>query len=302
MKKALYTLIASTILCSTSCGAQTYNNETTEVISCPQVPKSIKFADTDISFDRVDMHERMDRELISLMYSHSSTILTIKRANRYRNEILPILKKNGVPTDFFYLVATESTFDERAYSPAKAAGLWQFLASTAKQYGLEVNEYVDERYNTTKVTEAACRFLKTGFKKYGDWMTVASSYNAGMGRISSELEKQGVDNAYDLYLNKETSRYIFRMVAYKLVIEHPEKYGFNIPKSQLYYPISYKEVKVDTPITDWVAWAKKQGITYAQLREANQWIKATSLPNKTRKTYIVRIPNKEDLYLSTQKH
>lgn len=295
--KELNRLFATLVIaCLVNVFALANNNSVTS----PTIPSKMTFADTEISFDREDMYERMDRELTSLVFGHSSTMLAIKRANKYYNVIVPILKRNGVPTDFFYLVATESIFDERAYSGAKAAGLWQFLAATGRQFGLEVNDDVDERYNVEKATEAACKYLKQGYKKYGCWLTVASSYNAGMARIASELSKQDADNAFDLYLNKETSRYIFRIMAYKLVIENYDKYGFRIAKNQLYYAPKCKDVVVDTAVGDWVAWAKNHGISYAQLREANQWIRSTSLPNKTGKRYVVKVPVKKELYRSSQ--
>ncbi len=276
-----------------------YAASSTAVVS-PEFPAKMTFAGSDVSFDRVDMYERMDREMISLCYSHTNTLLTIKRANRYYSEIMPILKEQGVPADFFYLAAIESHFDNRAVSYAKAGGLWQLMPVTAKELGLEVNDDVDERYNVAKATVAACKYLKRGFVKYNCWMTVASSYNAGMGRIGSQLEEQGVDNAFDLYLNNETSRYMFRILAMKTIMENPGRYGFKLLESQLYQPIGYTEKVVDAPVADWVAWAKQQGITYAQLREANPWIRSTSLPNKSGKEYRVRIPLKKDLYRSTQ--
>lgn len=266
----------------------------------PELPETMRFADTDISFDRIDMYERMDREMISLIYSHTNTMLTIKRANRYYQEIVSILKEQGIPEDFFYLAAIESCFDNRAVSSARASGIWQFMPATARQFGLEVNDYVDERYNCEKATVAACKYLKQGYRKYGCWMTVASSYNAGMGRIGTELKKQGVETAFDLYLNQETSRYIFRMLAIKTIMEDPEKYGFYIKPEQLYYPVDYKEKKVDYPVENWADWAQNEGISYAQLREMNPWIRNIKLPNKSKKAYTVRIPVKKDLYRSTQ--
>lgn len=273
--------------------------ELTPVIS-PVVPLSMEFAGKQISFDRTDMYERLDRELTSMTYTHGNTMLMIKRANRFFPVLAPILKKNGVPLDMLYLATIESSLNIRAYSPAKAAGLWQFIPSTAKQFGLEVNEFVDERYHIEKATNAACRYLKQAMAKYGNWESVAASYNGGMARISSEMDKQLVDNALDLYLVEETTRYPFRIMAAKLIMENPTKYGFRLSADQLYQPISYKEVTVDTPVEDWPTWAADHGITFAQLREANPWIRATSLPNKTGKTYTVKIPDKSSLYRSKQ--
>lgn len=266
----------------------------------PEFPEKMRFTDTVVSFDRIDMYERMDREIISLTYSHTNMLLTIKRANKYYSEIMPILEREGVPSDFFYLAAIESHFDNRAVSYVKASGIWQFMPETARQFGLEVNDYVDERYNCEKATVAACKYLKQGYRKYGCWMTVASSYNAGMGRIGKELERQGVSSAFDLYLNNETSRYMFRLLAMKLIIENPEKYGFIIKPNQFYQPVGFKEVIVDTAVEDWVDWANAHEISYAQLRDMNPWIRDRSLPNKSGKTYKIRIPLKKDLYRSTQ--
>ena len=272
-----------------------------QISPSPEVPVSVTFAGKKIDCDRIDMYERLDRELTSFVYGHTNTLITMKRANRYYPVIMPILKRNGVPDDVFYLSAIESYFNIRAYSPAKAAGLWQFIPSTAKQYGLEVNDEIDERYNVEKSTEAACRYLKNGYAKYGDWATVMASYNAGMNRISKELEHQMADSSFDLYLNEETSRYVFRILAMKVVMEHPFKYGFHLTAEQLYQPIECKEVEVSGPVDDWSKWAKSYGITYAQLREVNPWIRAKSLTNKLKKTYKVKIPYSDELYRSKRK-
>lgn len=271
------------------------------IVQSPSVPASVTFAGNKIDLDRVDMYERLDRELTAMSYTHGNTLLLLKRANKYFPEIIPILKKQGVPEDIIYLACIESTLNPRAYSAAKAAGLWQFIPSTAKHYGLEVNEFVDERYNTEKATVAACRYLKDAYKKYGNWESVAASYNGGMARITKELAAQGATTAYDLYLVDETSRYMFRLLAMKLIMENPREYGFTLQSDQLYQPVRTESVEVNTPVEDWPKWAKEHGISFMTLREYNPWIRAKSLPNKTGKTYTVKIPNKEDLKRSTQK-
>lgn len=271
------------------------------IVQSPSVPASVTFAGNKIDLDRVDMYERLDRELTAMSYTHGNTLLLLKRANKYFPEIIPILKKQGVPEDIIYLACIESTLNPRAYSAAKAAGLWQFIPSTAKHYGLEVNEFVDERYNTEKASVAACRYLKDAYKKYGNWESVAASYNGGMARITKELAAQGATTAYDLYLVDETSRYMFRLLAMKLIMENPREYGFTLQSDQLYQPVRTENVEVNTPVEDWPRWAKEHGISFMTLREYNPWIRAKSLPNKTGKTYTVKIPNKEDLKRSTQK-
>lgn len=264
----------------------------------PDIPMSVTFAGETISFDRLDMAERLDRELTSIIYGQTTTELCFKRANRYFPVLAKILKEQNVPLDFLYLAVTESSMDYNAYSSAKAAGMWQLLAGTGRDYGLEVTDEVDERYDPEKSTVAACKYLKAAYKKFGHWPTVAASYNAGMGKISSELSKQRVDNSFDLYLVQETSRYVFRIIAYKLLMESPKRYGYRFSRKHLYQPVSYTTVEVAGAVASWVDWAKDRGITYAQLREANPWIRSTKLTNASGKTYQVRIPKQSDLYRS----
>ena len=266
----------------------------------PRVPASIKIWGKDLSLDRTDLYERLDRELTACTYTHGMTLLTLKRANRYFPEIAPILEKNGIPKDMLYLAVIESNLDNRAVSPANAAGIWQFMASTAKQYGLEVNDFVDERYNLEKATQAACKYFKEAYAKFGDWNSVAAAYNGGIARIGNETASQKENSALDLYLVTETSRYPFRIMAMKLIMENPSQYGFLLTPDQLYQPMEYDSFNVNTPVEDWVGWAKEHGISYAQLREANPWIRAKSLPNKSGKNYKVLVPKKSSLYRSTQ--
>lgn len=270
-----------------------------QTVTNPDIPLTMRFCGQDVNFDRVDMFERMDREITSLMYGHGNTLLTLKRANKYFPAMAKILKDNDVPEDVLYLACVESTLNPRAVSPAKAAGMWQFLADTGRQYGLEVGDEVDERYDYEKATLAACKYLKAAYKKYGDWPTVMASYNAGMGRISTELDKQQVDNSFDLWLNDETSRYVFRIMATKALMDNPSAFGFHLKANQLYQPLDYTEVTVDGPVDDWAQWAIDHGISYAQLREANGWIRARSLTNKAGKSYTVRIPTERSLNRTT---
>lgn len=268
----------------------------------PEFPSSVTWAGEKIDLDRYDMYERYDRELTSFCYLHSTTLLAIKRANRYFPVIEAVLKAYGMPADFKYLAAVESFMNPRALSPAKAGGLWQMLPATGKEYGLEVNEFVDERYHPAKATEAAIAYLKEAYGKYGNWTTAAASYNAGMRRITGELEKQLAGNAFDLFLNEETSRYIFRILALKAVMENPQQYGFILKRDQLYPVIRTRTVEVSTPIEDLALFAKENGITYAQLKEFNPWLRSRKLPNKTGKSYNIEIPIKEDLYYTTNKN
>ncbi len=291
--------VGTFILTGSSNDAQEAEQQRSSVLSMttpPDFPMKVKFADDDIDVRRYDLYERFDREISSFTYLHSTTMLYFKRANRIFPIVVPILKQNGIPEDFKYLMVIESNLSERALSSAKAAGLWQFMEATGRSYGLEINTEVDERYHIEKSTAAACRYLKDAYSKYGDWATVAASYNAGMGRISSELSKQNVSSALDLLLVEETSRYFFRIIAAKEIFENPYRYGFVLKASQLYKPIRWKEVTVDSSVSSWTSFAQNYGITYAQLKDFNVWLRDTSLSNRTGKLYNIRIPLEEDMY------
>ncbi len=295
-------MVSSSVLANAQLKREYSRPETSSTVfsvtASPDIPTSVVFAGETVSFDRLDMAERLDRELTGVIYGQTTTELCFKRANRYFPALSRILKEHGVPLDFLYLAVTESSMDYNAYSSAKAAGLWQFLAATARDYGLEVSDEVDERYDPEKSTVAACKYLKAAYKKYGHWPTVAASYNAGMQRISSEMTKQQVDNSFDLYLVQETSRYVFRIIAYKLLMESPKRYGYRFSRKNLWQPVDYTTVDVTGPVANWVDWAKGKGITYAQLREANPWIRSTKLTNASGKTYKVRVPKQSELYRS----
>ena len=279
-------------------GAQRVNDGYIAV-TCPDIPQSINFCGDKVDFDRIDMAERLDRELTGTIYGQTMSSLIIKRANRYFPRLIEILKQNRMPEDLIYLAVAESSLDINALSPAKAAGIWQFMAATGKQYGLEVNDDVDERYDPEKETVAACQYLRNAYSKYGNWATVCASYNAGTARISNELASQQVNTSFDLRLVSETSRYVFRIIALKIFLENPKRFGYRLRSNQLYQPIEYDEVRVNTPVANWTTWAREHGITYAQLRDANPWIRSNKLPNASGKVYRVKVPKRDSLYRST---
>ena len=287
-------LSAAALSAVLSLSAQRIQPRFSEVYS-PDVPATVQLCGKTIDLDRSDLYEKFDRELTSLAYTHGTTMLMIKRANRFFPEMAPILEANGVPSDLLYLACAESSLNPRAYSPAKAAGFWQFIASAAKEYGLEVNDEIDERYNIEKATAAACRYLKKAYNRYGDWPSAMAAYNGGMARVAKELDAQGADTSLDLYLAEETTRYPFRIMAIKAIMENPAAYGYHLRDDQLYQPRKYRTVEVCGPVADWSEWARKQGITYSILREENPWIRSKSLTNKTGKTYKVRVPLAESL-------
>ncbi len=275
------------------------NSEKPQVLSMTasvEVPERMTFAGEKITFDRYDLREKMDRELNSFTYFHSTTLLLFKRANRIFPIIEPILKQQGLPDDLKYLAVIESSLDSRAVSPARAAGLWQFMAATAPRYGLEVGSEVDERFHIEKSTVAAALYLREAYRKYNSWSAAALSYNGGQARITNAMNSQQSQEALDLWLVEETTRYYFRMLAIKEIFENPRKYGFVLEAHQLYKPIEFKEVKVSTPISSLAAFAKEQGITYSQLKDFNSWLRDDKLTNKSGKTYTFLIPEKESLY------
>ena len=258
----------------------------------PVVPDYVVFAGDTIRLERADFRERMDRELLNFTYGHVNTTLILKRAPAIFATVEPLLKKYGVPDDLKYLMTIESNLNPSAYSVAGAAGLWQFMKGTAEEYGLEVNAFVDERYNIEKETAAACSYLKKAYARYKDWLTAAASYNAGMGAISGKLETQGEKSAMELWLVDETSRYMFRILAAKMLLENPAAFGYDVPADQTYPPLVVKNIlTINYPVADLAALAKSNGVSYLQLHNANPWIRGLKLPNQNHKTYRIIIPS-----------
>ena len=252
-------------------------------------PVAIDFAGEETPLQISDVRERLDRELLINANLDATTLLIIKRANRAFPVIEPILQKYGVPDDFKYLAVIESNL-VNAVSPAGAKGVWQFMPQTAKEKGMEVNDMVDERYHLQKSTEAACKYLLEAKAKFGNWTLAAASYNGGMTGVTKQIEMQQVSNYYDLLLNDETSRYVFRILALKEIMKEPAKYGFVIDATDLYASLPSKVITVDTSITDLAAFAKTQGINYKILKIHNPWLRDKKLLNANGKRYEIEIP------------
>ena len=279
------------LLCALAASAQIYVTEDMQFKS-PSVPQYVVFAGDTVRFNRSDLYERMDRELIAFTYSHTNSLLMLKRSDRYFQQIEPLLKLYGIPDDLKYLMAIESNLSPKAYSTAGAAGLWQFTKATAKEYGLIVDNEVDERYNIEKETIAACQYLNKAYARYGNWMTVAASYNAGQGGISKRLSDQKQTTALNLWLVEETSRYMFRVLVAKMFFENPAAFGFKVEKFEKYpYYSPKKVVTVNGPIVSLVDFAEENGCSYMQLKEANLWLRDSKLDNKAGHSYKIIIPN-----------
>ncbi len=255
-----------------------------------RLPDSVNFAGEKMPLDNFDTRESLEREILISAYRHSSTILIIKRANRYLPMIEKILKKNNIPDDFKYLAAAESEYSNMI-SPAGATGFWQIMPETGREEGMEINTVVDERYDVEKSTQFACEFFLKSYEKYGNWTLAAASYNGGRAGIDEQIDIQHQNNYYDLLLSEETARYIFRAVAYKLVITDPERYGFKIGKDDLYPELKYFEVKVDSAITNFSGFAEKFGTNYKMLKFLNPWLRKPYLTPKTSKEYLIKIPS-----------
>lgn len=268
--------------------ATTYNRNSSVGINS-HFPSEIDFAGEKTPSHIYDVRERMDRELLINENLHSSTILILKRANKAFPIIEPILAKNNVPDDFKYLAVIESSL-VNAVSAAGARGVWQFMPETAREKGMEVSETVDERYHLEKSTEAACKYLLAAKEKFGSWTLAAASYNGGMSGISSQMEFQQANNYYDLLLNDETSRYVFRILALKEIMKNPVLYGFNIPKEELYVNLPTRKIEVDSTIANLATFAKAQGINYKILKYHNPWLRDKKLDNPTKKKYSIEIP------------
>jgi membrane-bound lytic murein transglycosylase D len=253
------------------------------------LPEHVTFAGEKMPLENFDTWESLEREILISAYRHSSTILIIKRANRYLPVIERILEKNNIPDDFKYLVAAESEFSNMI-SPVGAVGFWQIMPETGREEGMEINTVVDERYDLEKSTQFACEFFLKSFEKYGNWTLAAASYNGGRAGIDEQIEIQRQNNYYDLLLAEETARYIFRAVAYKLIITDPESFGFYVEKDDLYPEVKYFNVKVDSTITNFSVFAEKFGTNYKMLKFLNPWLRKPYLTPKPNKEYLIKIP------------
>jgi membrane-bound lytic murein transglycosylase D len=254
-----------------------------------KLPDTITFAGEKMPLDNFDTRESLEREILISAYRHSSTILIIKRASRYFPAIEKILAKNNIPDDFKYLSAAESDLSNMV-SPAGATGFWQIMPETGKEEGMEINNVVDERYNLERSTRFACEYFQKSYEKYGNWTLAAASYNGGRTGLDEQINIQKQNNYYDLLLNEETARYIFRVIAYKLIITDPKRYGFDLSPDDMYQPMKFYEVKVDSAVADFSAFAQKYGTNYKILKILNPWLRKPYLTPRPGKSYLIKIP------------
>ncbi|GAB3179191.1 lytic transglycosylase domain-containing protein [Telluribacter humicola] len=265
-----------------------------QYVSMPPIPDNLTFAGERVPLERDDVREGLEHELIVNTFRHSNTIFVLKRIERWRPLIEKTLQENGVPTDFIYLAVAESEFQNTARSYAGAVGMWQFMPATARDYGLTINGDIDMRKDPKLATEAASRYLKWAYRNLNSWSLVAASYNRGVSGVKSVLDVQKTNNFWDLYLNPETARYVYRLIAFKLIMENPQAYGFFIRPEDTYRPYKFKTVRVDKTI-NLIDFAKQHNTTYKELRELNPWFSNTSNYRlvASGKGYEVRVPDRE---------
>jgi membrane-bound lytic murein transglycosylase D len=253
------------------------------------LPEKISFAGEVVPLNKQDVFERFEREIYVNAYWQSNMILLMKRSSKYLPTIERILNENGVPEDFKYLAMAESGL-MNVVSPAGARGFWQIMPATARENRLEVSNDVDERYHLEKSTLAACRYLKSAYAKFGNWTSVAASYNMGMTGLRKRKEEQSFENYYELFLNDETSRYLFRILAFKEILENPQKYGFELGSKDYYQQPLYMELKVDQSIPNLAQWAIRHNSSYKELKIHNPWLRSSKLNVSKNKDYIIKIP------------
>ena len=260
-------------------------------IQALELPENLNLAGERVPIERQHIRERMDRELLVNTYWQSNGLLLLKRANKYFPILEPLLKEYGLPDDFKYLAVAESALIDET-SSVGAAGMWHFMKNTGKEYGLEINQNVDERYHIEKSTKVAAQYLIKAKKRFGSWTLAAAAYNAGNYGVSRRLEAQGVTSYYDAFLPNETERYVLRIIALKEVLSNPRKYGFKFEEKDLYTMEKTRTIKVDTTITNIALFAKKFGLNYKELKLHNPWLRQNKLNNKSHKVYEIKIPIK----------
>ena len=267
------------------------SGEFVQDIKLPPIPSQISFAGEEVPLHYFDVRESLQREVTTLSYLHGTMIFIFQLDNRYGKVIKDILREESIPEDFYYLCIAESAL-QPLVSPAGAAGYWQFLATTAREYGLVVDNEIDERYNIEKSTRAAAAYFRKAYAEFGSWAMAAASYNTGLSNVRYRIGIQSQQNYFETQFVEETGRYVFRALAFKTVMENPDRYGFNLKKEDLFKPLEYETVKVTGTVENWSDFATSHGTNFKMIKIYNQWIRSNKLENKQRRTYTVQIPKK----------
>ncbi|MBP5542223.1 MAG: lytic transglycosylase domain-containing protein [Bacteroidales bacterium] len=270
-------------------------------VYAPVLPDTLTFAGERVPMETYYVREALDNELVVNMYRQSATVMCFKRAGRYFPVIEPILKKNGIPDDFKYLCVIESALTN-ATSPAKAQGFWQFIKSTGTTYGLEVNDEVDMRNNLEASTEAACKYIKSLYNRFGSWTAAAAAYNCGENGLAKRMDLQSIKNYYDLLLNTETSRYVYRILAMKTIMQNPARYGYHLRHCDLFPPIPTRTIILEGKNIDLYQVARENGTTYRMVRTLNPWLLTDHITNKAGKSYNLKMPVEKGTLYRTLTH
>lgn len=297
--KAIYIFVMALSLSMAGCMSSAYSQPSTvgeefSAIVLPAMPDELDFAGERVPLEYFDVRESLQCELLVTEYMHSRTFLTLLAMDRYFSIIEPILRRNGIPDDFKYLCMAESGLNPEAVSPAGAGGLWQFMPATGRQYGLMVGSQIDERFHVEKSTEAACRYLKKAYEQLGSWTLAAAAYNAGANGVARRVATQGTESYYDTFLPQETLRYVYRILALKMIASDPEAYGYRFRPSDAMAPLdNWTEVAVGGKEIRWSEVAHRYGTNYKMLRLLNPWIRAYEYDNPDNVTLQVKMPGKE---------
>ena len=268
-------------------------------VKYPEIPQEVFFCGERVPINQFDILERFEKEMIVNTYWHSKTLLTYKRSKKYFSAIEQILRQNNMPDDLKYLVVAESGL-ENLTSPAGAKGFWQFMEKTAQQYNLEISKEIDERYNLEKSSQAACEYLQKLYNMFNNWTLAAAAYNMGENALKRNIKKQKVNNYYDLKLNNETSRYIFRIVSYKTIYENPENYGFKIKEHDFPKNIETYNITVKESIENLAEYALDLGVNYKIIKNFNPWILKNNLIINPGQSYNLTIPKKKHIIINSE--
>ncbi len=297
MKKkiSIFMLLALSFACNTQKVKTELKQQPqkTTLFQVPDLPSTITFAGNKINLEDEDIRERLDREVLTNVYLQSATSQIIKKTHRWFPLVEKILKEEKIPEDFKYLAVIESALNEQAISPVGAQGFWQFMPFTAKEYQLEISPEVDERLDVVKSTQAACKYLRKAYVQFNDWCLAAASYNRGVGGILDDLEWQKATNYFDMEQNHETGRYVYRILALKLILENQHAYGFSIPNSQKYNPIKSQKFLISSTIKNLSEWSLSKGYNFKILKKLNPWILKTKLTIKNKK-YTLLLPDRKE--------
>lgn len=261
------------------------------------LPLELTFCGEKVPLDNIFVREALDRELTSIMYQHGTTFQILKRSWRFFPEIEQYLKEFGGHDDLKYLAVAESALSD-VVSPAKAAGFWQFMPKTAKEYGLTVSEEWDERYDLRKATEAAVKYLKSSYSRFGNWALTCAAYNCGENGVKRQMAKQDCKDYWGLAINNETSRYVYRILAYKVLMQDPRQYGFYVRQKDCHQPLQYDTITIDSTITNMPMFAKALNCPYKYFKILNPQVRSDKLTNPNKKTHTFKIISEENISYS----